>query len=666
MVELSKLKSIFGVTGHSKVNANNVDDILAAVDENLPLTEDNVKEAKYLAWQLNNIVADAALDTNAKTRRRIKRIMQRLGEAHVGVNFEEEYVEEPEPVEVVEKFDVVTAAQKLKEANTVSSIEHVLNGLVNPGPDSKTDEGWTALKTVLYQVLDDRTLTNKNIRRRISRLIFVLANESDLEKLNALKQSVVPPPVKKVVPVGAPIVRSKLDPRPAAPTPIAAVAVVPEPPKVVVVLKSFSQCLEELRAATSTAEVDAAIAAVSANSAGDAAVKQQVREKLESLALDDTLVSNTKIKRKVQRLIATLENAPAEVPVVALAAAASAAPVPESKKRSIAAISTAEEESNSNDIPSILKRLKTVHSAEELDAVLAKVDMRTIVPSTAAAGESAEAPEVTCDPAMRRLLKKSIEQVLSQEDVSGSMNAKVRRRVTRITGILADADGDAGEAAVTNASATTTSKAQPTLTIKPVTEVQKKVPYVLFVGNLSYDVTAAEIEEHLRSVAALEGPVKVRLRTDPHTKRCLGVAFVEVEGTRELHQCIAAGHHSNLHGRVINVEKSCGGRNKEQRGEKIATKRTEQQRRTQEAINTVLVQFEQKGVLHNTHKWGETLKDMLYAHSAASVTEIINNYAKLPKSEQKIHNLTKMLTSKQNSSFAGSSQGFEDSAMDFE
>ena len=45
-------------------------------------------------------------------------------------------------------------------------------------------------------------------------------------------------------------------------------------------------------------------------------------------------------------------------------------------------------------------------------------------------------------------------------------------------------------------------------------------------------------------------------------------------------------------------------------------------RRTQEAINTVLVQFEQKGVLHNTHKWGETLKDMLYAHSAASVTEV--------------------------------------------
>ena len=621
MVELSKLKSIFGVTGHSKVNANNVDDILAAVDENLPLTEDNVKEAKYLAWQLNNIVADAALDTNAKTRRRIKRIMQRLGEAHAGVNFEEEYVEEPEPVAVVEKFDAVTAAQKLKEANTVSSIEHVLNGLVNPGPGSKTDEGWTALKTVLYQVLDDRTLTNKNIRRRISRLIFVLANESDLEKLNALKQSVVPPPVKKVVPVGAPIVRSRLEARPAAPTPIAAVAVVPEPPKVVVALKSFSQCLEELQAATSTAEVDAAIAAVSANSAGDAAVKQQVREKLESLALDDTLVSNTKIKRKVQRLIATLENAPAEVLVVA-SAAASAVPAPESKKRSIAAISTAEEENNSNDVPSILKRLKTVHSAEELDAVLAKVDMRTIVPSTAAAGESAEAPEITCDPAMRRLLKKSIEQLLSQEDVSVSMNAKVRRRVTRITGILADADGAAGEAAVTNTSATTSSKAQPALTIKPVTEVQKKVPYVLFVGNLSYDVTAAEIEEHLRSVAALEGPVKVRLRTDPHTKRCLGVAFVEVEGTRELHQCIAAGHHSNLHGRVINVEKSCGGRNKKQRGEKIASKRTEQQRRTQEAINTVLVQFEQKGVLHNTHKWGETLKDMLYAHSAASVTEV--------------------------------------------
>ena len=626
MIELSKLKGIFGAVGHSKVNATNVDDVLAAVDENLPLTEDNVKEAKYLAWQLNNIVADAALDTNAKTRRRVKRIMQRLGEAHVGVNFDEEYVEEPEPVFVAEKIDVAAAAQRLKEAKSISDVEGILNALTGPGPDAKGEESWTAMKSVLYKVLDNRNLTNKNIRRRITRLIFVLADDQDLEKLNQLKQSVVPPPVKKVYPAASsPVSAAAVIRRVAEHVVAPVVKAEPEVAKAVVVLKSFHQCLDELIAATSTADVDAAISAVSANSLGDGIVKRLVREKLQSLAADEKMVSNTKIKRKVVRLIATLESAPVEE------TAPPAAAPSELKKRSIAdaAATDAGEADGANDIQSIIKRLKAVHSAEELDAVLVKVDMRTIVPS---AQEGAEEPAVavTCEPAQRRQLRAVIEQALAQDDVSSSMNAKVRRRATRITGILADADG---EAVVSKDSTGTTAapvagaglKIEGSTTVRPPLGEQKKVPYVLFVGNLSYDVTAEEIEQHLRTAAALEGPIKVRLRTDPHTKRGLGVAFVEVEGTRELHQCISLGHHSKLNGRVINVEKSCGGRNKEQRGEKIASKRTEQQRRTQEAINTVLVQFEQKGVLHNTHKWGETLKEMVYAHSAASVTEVSSN-----------------------------------------
>lgn len=626
MVELSKLKGIFGAVGHSKVNASNVDDVLAAVDENLPLTEDNVKEAKYLAWQLNNIVADTALDTNAKTRRRVKRIMQRLGEAHAGVNFEEEYVEEPEPVFVAEKIDVTAAAQRLKEAKSISDVESILNSLTGPGPDAKLEESWATMKSVLYKVLDNRNLTNKNIRRRITRLIFVLADEQDLEKLNLLKQSVVPPPVKKVYPVSAPVVVRKVAESVAAPVLKAEEPV--EPTKPMVVLKSFHQCLDELEAAASTAEVDAAISAVSANSSGDGIVKRLVRERLQSLAADETLVSNTKIKRKVLRLISTLESAPADGAVPVAAASASS----ELKKRSLADATTTDvgEAPGASDIQSIIKRLKAVRSAEELDAVLVKVDMRTIVPAApqdgGAEAEAQPITSVTCEPAQRRQLKAVIEQVLAQEDVSSSMNAKVRRRATRITGILAEADGEAVENSTTPVAAALDSDAERTPAIssvnKPPLGEQKKVPYVLFVGNLSYDVTAVEIEEHLRAAAALEGPVKVRLRTDPHTKRGLGVAFVEVEGTKELHQCISLGHHSNLRGRVINVEKSCGGRNKEQRGEKIASKRTEQQRRTQEAINTVLVQFEQKGVLQNTHKWGETLKEMVYAHSPASVTEV--------------------------------------------
>jgi hypothetical protein len=347
-------------------------------------------------------------------------------------------------------------------------------------------------------------------------------------------------------------------------------------------------------------------------------------------------VSNTKIKRKVQRLIKTLEGVTEEtVPTSAPAATTPSATVPGKKPAPAAStagsnVAASSVTADAGGIAGIVQQLKDVHSAEQLDSVLVTLDMRTVLPEST---DGAESGGTNGDGAQhRRLLKRTIEQVLAQDDVSASMNAKVRRRVSRITTALTT-DGDDAEdtAVVSDATAALNATADVRasgmgLTIPStgavVNATMKKVPYVVFVGNLSYDTTAPDIEQHLRETAALEGPIKVRLRTNPDTQQSTGVAFVDLEGARELHQCVAAAHHSTLHGRIINVEKSCGGRNKTGRSEKIASKRTEQKQRAEEAVNRVLAQYEQRGVLQGVHKWGPTLKDSVHAHSAAHLTQV--------------------------------------------
>jgi hypothetical protein len=633
------------------------DDTLAKVDEMLPLPDGSTAEAKYLLSKLTPWSEDEAL--NAKTRRRVKRIVSRLNEAYPGLDLTAPVVEETTPAPAAKAFgdlDARAAAAHFTAARSASEVENILNCLVSPNAESKTDTDWQGLKEVLFKLLANRYITNKNIRRRISRLIYVIASESDLQRLNEFKkesqevtakatasaavtrsarlqqqaamqndsrQAVTTTPTanKNAVKVAQPATKASAPAEPAVTVPL--------------VVKSIADCLAELSSAVNTTDVDAAISNVSANSQGTPAARAELKSTLEKLSEDANLVSNTKIKRKVQRLIKTLEGVTEEA-VVASAPATTSSVAITGKKHAPAAstagptVAASSVTADAGGIAGIVQQLKDVHSAEQLDSVLVTLDMRTVLPEST---DGAENGGTNGEGAQhRRLLKRTIEQVLAQDDVSASMNAKVRRRVSRITSALTT-DGDDTEETVpvsgANAMLNAIADARVSgmgLTIPStgavVNATVKKVPYVVFVGNLSYDTTAPDIEQHLRETAALEGPIKVRLRTNPETQQSTGVAFVDLEGARELHQCVAAAHHSTLHGRIINVEKSCGGRNKSGRSEKIASKRTEQKQRAEEAVNRVLAQYEQRGVLQGVHKWGPTLKDSVHAHSAAHLAQV--------------------------------------------
>ncbi|KAK8074911.1 hypothetical protein PG997_009574 [Apiospora hydei] len=112
---------------------------------------------------------------------------------------------------------------------------------------------------------------------------------------------------------------------------------------------------------------------------------------------------------------------------------------------------------------------------------------------------------------------------------------------------------------------------------------KKAARFIVFVGNLPYSATVADIEQHFSAVH----PTAVRLlheKTNPNKSR--GVAFVEFAGYDHMKTCLKTLHHSTMtcqgrdyHGRPkederkINVELTAGGGgNTDYRKERIRAK----------------------------------------------------------------------------------------------
>ncbi|KAK6086110.1 RNA recognition domain-containing protein [Seiridium cupressi] len=111
----------------------------------------------------------------------------------------------------------------------------------------------------------------------------------------------------------------------------------------------------------------------------------------------------------------------------------------------------------------------------------------------------------------------------------------------------------------------------------------KKNRFIVFVGNLPYTATTADIEKHFSAVQ----PIAVRLlheKANPNKSR--GIAFLEFAGFDHMKTCLKTMHHSTLtcqgrdhrgrpktEERTINVELTAGGGgNTEGRKEKIKAK----------------------------------------------------------------------------------------------
>ena len=88
----------------------------------------------------------------------------------------------------------------------------------------------------------------------------------------------------------------------------------------------------------------------------------------------------------------------------------------------------------------------------------------------------------------------------------------------------------------------------------------KKIPYIIFVGQLSYTTTSDMLFQHFQSTLGStmipsKECMKVRLLIDSKTNKSRGMAFVELESPEVMYACLSL-HLTYLDGRRINGESS--------------------------------------------------------------------------------------------------------------
>lgn len=103
--------------------------------------------------------------------------------------------------------------------------------------------------------------------------------------------------------------------------------------------------------------------------------------------------------------------------------------------------------------------------------------------------------------------------------------------------------------------------------------------FILFVGNLPYDITQEQLQKHFKSCK----PDRIRIRQDK------GIAFMEFDNdTKEIQHKMGlalALHHSTLNNRKINVELTVGGGgNSEARVNKLKEKNDKSREQRKELI----------------------------------------------------------------------------------
>jgi len=168
----------------------------------------------------------------------------------------------------------------------------------------------------------------------------------------------------------------------------------------------------------------------------------------------------------------------------------------------------------------------------------------------------------------------------------------------------------------------------------------KTIPYIIFVGQLSYTTTSDMLYDHFQSTLSKSGTnvtketMKIRLLTDSKTKKSRGMAFVELSTPEIMYECLKL-HLTHLDGRRINVERSAGGRsNSASKKAKITSYREEQTTFMSQTMDSIISSFIKSGDIEE-----DELDDGVIAlckrHSAVVVEAALKEYVE-EKKERKI------------------------------
>ena len=161
------------------------------------------------------------------------------------------------------------------------------------------------------------------------------------------------------------------------------------------------------------------------------------------------------------------------------------------------------------------------------------------------------------------------------------------------------------------------------------TKKKKQLPYVVFVGQLSFQTSKEDIFHHFQTQLGKDlitpETLKVRLLTDSKTKKSRGMAFVETSSPDLSYECLRL-HHTTLDGRRINVERSAGGgKTSITRKEKINQSRQEQNQYLSDKVDNIIAEYKSQGNLEEG-ELDDGVLQLCKRHSAATVEAALAQY----------------------------------------
>lgn len=172
-------------------------------------------------------------------------------------------------------------------------------------------------------------------------------------------------------------------------------------------------------------------------------------------------------------------------------------------------------------------------------------------------------------------------------------------------------------------------------TVHPTKEKKQPsnaTPYILFVGQLAYSTTPDMLFNHFQTTLGNEiitnETLKIRLLTDPKTKKSRGMGFVELSTPEIMYECLKM-HLTHLDGRRINVERSAGGGAAAKKS-KITQYREKQSHFISETMDKIISYHVDNGDI-GQEELDEGVIALCKRHSAVVVEQALKEYVEEKK-----------------------------------
>jgi RNA recognition motif-containing protein len=162
---------------------------------------------------------------------------------------------------------------------------------------------------------------------------------------------------------------------------------------------------------------------------------------------------------------------------------------------------------------------------------------------------------------------------------------------------------------------------------------KKSIPYILFIGQLSFKTSKDELFNHIKKELGKEfdistDTVRIRLLTEPKTKKSRGMAFLETADPDLMYACLKL-HHTYVGDRRINVERSSGGRKvSDTRVAKIKQYREQQDTYFSEVVNRLINGYVKSGEMREG-ELDEGAIALCKRHSITTVEATLTRYLEM-------------------------------------